>query len=86
MKQWILAVMIGITGVSACAVNPVTGKRHFQVYGAEWEQKVGAAMYAPMKQSQGGEFILDPELTRYIQSVGKQLADRARRKDQLDLI
>ena len=84
MKKWILAAMIGVTGVAACAVNPVTGKRHFQVYGAEWEQKVGAAMYAPMKQAQGGEFILDPELTRYIQSVGKQLADRARRKDQLD--
>ena len=84
MKKWILILMIGITGVSACAVNPVTGKRQFQVYGAEWEQKVGAAMYAPMKQSQGGEFILDPELTRYIQSVGKRLADRARRKDQLE--
>ena len=41
-------------------------------------------MYAPMKQSQGGEFILDPELTEYVGHVGQQLAQRARRKDLLD--
>jgi predicted Zn-dependent protease len=84
MKKLILALMIGLTGISACSVSPVTGKRHFQVYGDEWEQQVGAQMYAPMKQSQGGEFILDPELTEYVQHVGRQLAERARRKDQLD--
>ena len=84
MKKLILAILIGVTGISACAVNEVTGKRHFQVYGDEWEQQAGAQMYAPMKQSQGGEFILDPELTEYVRHVGMQLAERARRKEQLD--
>jgi predicted Zn-dependent protease len=84
MKKLLLAFMICLTGISACSVSPVTGKRHFQVYGDEWEQQVGAQMYAPMKQSQGGEFILDPELTEYVQDVGRQLAKRARRKEQLD--
>jgi predicted Zn-dependent protease len=84
MKKLILAVLIGVTGISACSVSPVTGKRHFQVYGEEWEQQAGAQMYAPMKQSQGGEFVLDPELTKYVQHVGQQLAERARRKEQLD--
>ncbi len=84
MKKLILAVLISITGITACSVNPVTGKRNFQIYGNEWEQQVGAEMYAPMKQSQGGEFIIDPELTKYVQQVGQKLAERARRKDQLD--
>lgn len=68
----------------ACSVNPVTGERNFQIYGTEWEREVGAQMYAPMKQSQGGEFILDPELTEYVTEVGQRLAGQARRKDQLN--
>jgi predicted Zn-dependent protease len=41
-------------------------------------------MYAPLKQSQGGDLVVDPELTAYVQSVGNRLAEQARRKDQLD--
>jgi predicted Zn-dependent protease len=70
--------------IAACSVNPVTGERNFQVYATDWEQEVGAQMYAPMKQSQGGEFILDPELTDYVRGVGGRLADQARRKEELD--
>ena len=70
--------------IAACSVNPVTGERNFQVYGTEWEQEVGAQLYAPMKQSQGGEFILDPGLTDYVRGVGGRLADQARRKEELD--
>ncbi len=36
-----------------------------------------------MRQSQGGDFLIDPELTAYVQSVGKRLAAQARRKDEL---
>ena len=78
-----LALVLAVQ-LSACSVNPVTGERNFQIYGTEWEQEVGAQMYAPMKQSQGGEFILDPELTEYVRGVGQQLADQARRKEQLN--
>jgi predicted Zn-dependent protease len=77
----ILALTFQVTG---CAVNPVTGERNFQIYGTDWEQQVGAEMYAPLKQSQGGDFIIDPELTVYVQSVGERLAEQARRKEQLD--
>jgi predicted Zn-dependent protease len=70
--------------LSGCAVNAVTGERNFQLMGSEWEQQVGSQMYAPMKQSQGGDFILDPELTAYVQEVGNSLAERARRRDELD--
>jgi predicted Zn-dependent protease len=37
-----------------------------------------------MKQSQGGEFILDPELNAYVREVGSHLAEQARRKEQLN--
>jgi len=81
--RYLLSLLIAATGLSACAVNPVTGDRNFQIYGSDWEMEVGQQMYAPMKQSQGGEFILDPELTAYVQGVGNRLAAQARRKDQL---
>ena len=84
--QKILAVLLAalFLQLSGCAVNAVTGERNFQLMDSEWEQQVGSQMYAPMKQSQGGDFILDPELTAYVQEVGNSLAERARRKDELD--
>jgi predicted Zn-dependent protease len=84
IRKLVLAFLVTIIGLAACSINPVTGKRNFQIYDTDWEQKVGAQMYAPMKQSQGGEFILDPELTAYINEVGNRLAGQARRKDELD--
>ncbi|MDX1555700.1 MAG: M48 family metalloprotease [Xanthomonadales bacterium] len=79
-----MALMLAVVTVAACAVNPVTGERNLQFYGSDWEKDVGAQMYAPMKQSQGGEFILDPVLTEYIQGVGQRLANNARRGDELE--
>ena len=70
--------------LTGCAVNAVTGERNLQFYGEDWEQKIGAQMYAPMKQSQGGDLTVDPQLTAYVQSVGNRLANQARRKDQLN--
>ena len=83
-KKLIPLIFVLTAQITACAVNPVTGERNFQLYGTDWEQEVGSQMYAPMKQSQGGEFILDPELTNYVNEVGDRLADQARRKEELD--
>ena len=85
MKKILLALLATLfVPLAGCAVNAVTGERNFQVMGTDWEQQVGSQMYAPMRQSQGGDFILDPELTSYVQEVGSRLAQRARRKDSLD--
>jgi predicted Zn-dependent protease len=81
--QW-LGCALALLHLSGCATNAVTGERNFQFYGEEWEQQVGAQMYAPLKQSQGGDLVLDPQLTAYVQSVGDRLANQARRKEQLD--
>jgi predicted Zn-dependent protease len=84
MRTLFFSLLMATAFLSGCSVNPVTGERNFQVYGSDWEQQVGSQMYAPMKQSQGGEFILDPELTEYVEEVGNRLAGQARRKDELD--
>jgi len=85
MQKTLFALLAAIyIPLSGCAVNAVTGERNFQLMGSDWEQQVGSQMYAPMKQSQGGDFILDPELTSYVQEVGERLAQRARRGDELD--
>ena len=83
MKRLLLALLL-VSVLPACQVNPVTGKSNFQVYGTDWERQVGAEMYAPLKQSQGGEFVLDPELSAYVQGVGTRLAERSRREGELD--
>jgi predicted Zn-dependent protease len=84
IKKLLLTFLVATTALSGCSVNPVTGKANFQLYGSDWENEVGAQMYAPMKQSQGGEFVLDPELTAYVDEVGQRLARRARRDHELD--
>jgi predicted Zn-dependent protease len=81
---YLLTAGIFLVQLTGCQVNPVTGERHFQMYGSNWEQQVGAQMYTPLKQSQGGEFILDPSLTSYVNEVGNRLAAQARRKDELE--
>ena len=84
LKKFIPLILILTFQVTGCAVNAVTGERNFQIYGTDWEKQVGAQMYSPMKQSQGGDFIIDPALTQYVQLVGNRLAQQARRKDELD--
>jgi predicted Zn-dependent protease len=81
MRHFLVCVFLVV--LSGCQVNPVTGDRHLQFYGTDWEQNIGSQMYAPLRQSQGGDFKVDPELTAYVQSVGERLAGQARRKDEL---
>lgn len=83
MPAKILLAVALLLQLGGCTVNAVTGERNLQFYGTQWEQEVGTRMYRPMKQSQGGEFILDAELTAYVQAVGDRLALQARRKDEL---
>ena len=84
MRKLILLLLTSTLSISACSVNPVTGERNFQLYGSDWEREVGRQMYAPMKQSQGGEFVLDPALNAYVDEVGNRLARQARRNEDLD--
>lgn len=66
-----VAILVTLT---ACAVNPVTGKREISLIGEESQIKMGAENYGPMQQSEGGQYDVDPALTEYVQNVGNKLA------------
>lgn len=60
--------------VTACSVNPVTGKRELTLVGTQSEIQMGEQNYLPMRQSQGGEYDVDVRLTEYVTGVGNRLA------------
>ena len=74
----LLSLLFTLTG---CSINPVTGEKNFILpnLDEDWERGVGEQMYAPMRQSEGGDYKLDPELTRYIETVGGRLAQQSSR-------
>lgn len=68
----LIAIAIGLT-VTACGTNPVTKKKEFQFVSQEKEIAIGKENYSPARQSQGGDYVIDPELTAYVQDIGKRL-------------
>jgi len=68
------AVFAFLLLLSACGTNPVTHKRELQLVSESQEIAIGEKNYAPARQQQGGDYIIDQELTAYVQSVGKKLA------------
>jgi len=61
--------------LTSCVVNPVTGARELALVSAEQEVAIGDAQYAPSRQMQGGDLVIDPQLQAYVRSVGQRLAD-----------
>lgn len=74
MHQRICALGALLLTLTGCAVNPVTGEREIVLIGEETEIRMGEQNYLPMKQSQGGEYDIDPTLTNYVEGVGNKLA------------
>ncbi len=76
MKKYhslLIALLIGVS-VTACGTNPVTEKKDFQFVSEEKEIAIDKENYSPARQSQGGDYVIDPELTAYVQSIGNRLA------------
>jgi predicted Zn-dependent protease len=67
--------------LTGCVVNPVTGKSQISLMSPEQEVAAGAQNYVPAQQSQGGQYVVDPGLTAYVQKVGKKLAAVSDRPD-----
>jgi len=78
-KVW-PGVLISFVLLSACATNPVTGKNDFSLVSEQQELAIGAQQYAPARQSQGGDLVVDAELTAYVSQVGQRLAAVSDRK------
>ena len=74
-----IGVVLIAAALAACGVNPVTGKKEIQFVSESQEIQIGRQHYAPTRQSQGGDFVLMPELTAYVSEVGQKLAAVAER-------
>ena len=68
-------IAITLTALAGCVINPVTGERELALVSAADEVAIGEAQYAPSRQMQGGDYVIDPALTRYVASVGQRLAN-----------
>jgi len=60
--------------IASCTINPVTGQRQLALVTADDEVAIGNEQYQPSQQMQGGPYVRDPALTRYVQNVGDRLA------------
>ena len=66
--------------VAGCEANPVTGEKELVLFSTEHEIDTGRRHYGPLQQASGGRYTADPELGRYVASVGQSVArvsDRA---------
>ncbi|MET0533916.1 MAG: M48 family metalloprotease, partial [Steroidobacter sp.] len=80
MRIATLGLIVAAFTLSACGVNPVTGKKEIQFVSEASEIKIGEQQYAPTQQSQGGDFDVLPDLTAYVNEVGQKLAAVSDRK------
>ena len=74
MRSLIILLAMMSLSLGACAVNPVTGKTELMMVSTAQEIEMGKQNYLPMQQSQGGAYDVDPELSRYVQSIGSRVA------------
>ncbi len=70
--RWIVIVLT--LAVSACVTNPVTGEKELSLVSTAQEVAIGEQQYGPGRQMYGGDYVADPEVTRYVKQVGARLA------------
>lgn len=73
-------VVLSVQFLYGCSTNPVTGKSQLSLVSEQQELAIGAKQYRPTQQSQGGRYVVDPEVNRYVSSVGQALANVSDRK------
>ena len=74
MNRLLIAVALSFSLVTGCAVNPVTGKNELSLVSEAQEMEIGRKNYAPLRQSQGGDYTVDKKLTAYVSEIGQSLA------------
>lgn len=78
LRPVLLLILLGL--LAGCATNPVTGESELTLVSESSELEIGNKQYAPTRQTQGGDYILEPDLTRYVQRVGNRLVAVSDRK------
>lgn len=70
----ILTIMLLTIILPGCAVNPVTGKNELSWISEAEQIRIGELQYGPSQQSQGGAYLADPEINKYVNEVGQRVA------------
>lgn len=79
MRKTIAGCLVALSLISGplitgCSENPVTGESEFTLLSAQQEVAIGEQNYQPSVQAQGGRYVVDPDLTPYVNNVGQALA------------
>lgn len=77
MRKATIFFLLSFLILAGCSINPVTGDREFVIMSTAQEIELGKQNYAPMLQSQGGAYDIDPELSAYVQRVGQSVASQS---------
>ena len=72
LSMFCILLLCGL--ITGCATNPVTGKNELSLVSEQQEIQIGSEQYSQLIQMSGGEYLLDPELSRYVNRVGQKLA------------
>jgi len=72
--------LVSVLVISSCVQNPVTGKKDFLLVSEDWELQIGAQQYLPLRQSQGGDYVVDPGVEAYVRAIGNRLAVQSDRR------
>lgn len=79
MNKKLALALSALALMAGCTINPVTGNRELALVTAGQEVAIGQKHYLPSRQSQGGDYRLDPGLTEYVRSVGARVAAQSER-------
>jgi len=74
MRKLIIVLALCSVTLYGCVTNPVTGKRELGLVPESYELQIGSKQYIPSRQMEGGDYTIDPELTKYVDGVGQRLA------------
>ncbi len=78
-RFWIVSLATVLL-LGGCVQNPVTGKKDFLLVSEDWELQIGAQQYLPLRQAQGGDYVVDPSVAAYVRKIGMRLAAHSDRK------
>ncbi|MBR9909924.1 MAG: M48 family metalloprotease [Gammaproteobacteria bacterium] len=81
LRYRLAGILLTLSALAGCTTNPVTGESQFTIISPQQEVAMGAQQYGPSQQSQGGLYMVDPELSVYVNQVGQKLAAKSGRPD-----
>jgi len=76
---WLSTILVVLL-IGGCAKNPVTGKNELILMSEAQELQIGKRQYSPLRQAQGGDYVVDKALVSYVRGVGQKLAKVSDRK------